>query len=235
MYKVLIVEDEDIIREGLKYMMDWADLGCVVVAEGRNGEEGLQKIAVHQPEIVLIDVNMPIKDGIQMLADCPQLQNFSSIIISGYDEFEYAKKAMEYGVSEYLLKPVNHEELKKAIAKVKREIDQKREFKLLQKSIATPGDIHVLDLETWKENNNNSELVHTMVGYIRENYYEKISIQDLVNSLDMSATYLNRKFKEHTSFTFNEFLNRYRICKAIEMIKAGDQKDKCHCPRGRLQ
>lgn len=224
MYKVLIIEDEDLIREGLKYMMDWAELECIVVDEASNGVEGLDKIADIEPDIVLLDVNMPLKNGIEMLETCNDQYIFSTIIISGYDEFEYAKRAMEFGVTEYLLKPVDHNELKKAVDKAKTAIDRKKEYHIMQESITTPQDINVLNLEAWKSTNSKSEHVKEMVAYIQENYDEKISIHDLVYQLGRSTTYLNKKFKDKTSFTFNEFLNRYRIQQSIERIKIGNEK-----------
>lgn len=224
MYKVLIIEDEDIIREGLKYMMDWTNLKCVVVGEACNGVDGLEKIAEIDPDIVLLDVNMPLKNGIEVLESCNNQYIFSSIIISGYDEFEYAKKAMEFGVTEYLLKPIDHGELRKAIGRAIEAVDTKKEYRMMQKSIATPGEINVLDLEAWKSTNNKSKHVKEMIAYIQENYDEKISIHDLVYKLEMSTTYLNKKFKENTSFTFNDFLNRYRIQQSIERIKLGEDK-----------
>ena len=69
MYKVLIVEDEDIIRKGLLFTVNWQEAGCVVVGEAVDGEEGLEKIRETRPDIVIVDINMPIKDGLAMLEE----------------------------------------------------------------------------------------------------------------------------------------------------------------------
>ncbi|WP_440897829.1 response regulator transcription factor [Amphibacillus sp. Q70] len=224
MYKMLIVEDEDIIREGLRYILDWTKLHCVVVGEAINGEEGLQKIAELKPDIVLLDVNMPLKNGIEMLEACENRNLFSTIILSGYDDFSYAKKAIQFGVSEYLLKPVDHRELEAAIKRAKVAVDAKKQFQIMEQSIKTPEQINLLNVDVWNEVNDKSKHVQQMIAYIQEHYHEKISVNDLVEELGMSTTYLNKKFKEGTSYTFNDFLNRYRIQKAMERIKTGEDK-----------
>ncbi|WP_066191067.1 MULTISPECIES: response regulator transcription factor [Gracilibacillus] len=224
MYKLLVVEDEDIIREGIRYILDWTNLQCVVVGEATNGEEGLQKIVELNPDIILLDVNMPLKNGIDLLAECDDSHIFSTIILSGYDDFNYAQKAIQYGVREYLLKPVDHRELEAAINRAKKEVDNKKQFHIMEESMKTPETKNVLNVDIWTEWKDQSQHVQQMVTYIQEYYDEKISINDLVDEVGMGTTYLNKKFKEGTSYTFNEFLNRYRIQKAIERIKTGDDK-----------
>jgi len=115
MYKVLVIEDESMIRKGLIYSFNWTEMDCVVVGEAENGEEGLAKIFELMPDIVIADINMPILNGIDMIERSIEKVNYSTIIVSGYNEFEYAKKALKFGVSEYLLKPLDHKEMVSAI------------------------------------------------------------------------------------------------------------------------
>src|SRR5690625_2227474 len=115
MYKVLIVEDEEMIRIGMRYTIDWVKADCVVVAEAENGREGLKKIENFKPDIVITDINMPIMDGIQMLEKGAKYSAFSSIIVSGYDEFGLAKQAINLGVCEYLIKPLQQTEVLNAL------------------------------------------------------------------------------------------------------------------------
>ena len=118
MYKVLIVEDEDIIRKGLMFMVNWQQAGCVVAGEAADGLEGLEKIRETRPDIVIVDINMPVMDGLEMLEKSIQEYGYDAIIVSGYSEFEYARKAITLGVTEYLLKPVNFNELYDALGKI---------------------------------------------------------------------------------------------------------------------
>lgn len=224
MYKVLIIEDEDMIRDGLKYMVDWLSLNCVVVGEASNGVEGLEKIAEYNPDIVLLDINMPLKTGIELLEENDGNYIFSTIILSGHEDFTYAKRAIEFEVTEYLLKPINHIELSEAIERAKESVTFKKQYQLLQTKIATPEKLNVLNLDILNATNYRSAHINQIMGYIQENYHSKISMDDLVNKLGMSATYINNKIKESTTYTFNELLNRYRIQKAIEIISIGEDK-----------
>ena len=97
MYKVLIVEDEDIIRKGLMFMVNWQQAGCVVAGEAADGLEGLEKIRETRPDIVIVDINMPVMDGLEMLEKSIQEYGYDAIIVSGYSEFEYARKAITLG------------------------------------------------------------------------------------------------------------------------------------------
>lgn len=92
MNKVLIVEDEDIIRKGLMFMAKWSQYDCVVVGEAINGNDGLKQIEEKRPDIVIVDINMPEKDGLSMIEESIELYGYDTIIISGYSEFSYAKK-----------------------------------------------------------------------------------------------------------------------------------------------
>lgn len=123
MYKILIVEDEDIIRKGLIFMMDWLKVNCVVAGEAADGEEGLKKIKEIRPDIVITDIKMPFKNGIQMLEESITLYGYEAIIISGYSEFEDVKKAITLNVTEYLLKPIDFIHLYQTIEKLTDKIE----------------------------------------------------------------------------------------------------------------
>ncbi|MFM1567856.1 response regulator, partial [Helcococcus ovis] len=116
MYKVLLVEDELFIRRGLTYLFNWEKVNCTIIGEAENGQIGLEMIKKLNPDIVILDINMPILGGLDMLKQVKN-KNFESIILSGYDEFEYAKDAINQNAIAYLLKPVDYDELKNALNK----------------------------------------------------------------------------------------------------------------------
>ena len=224
MYKILIVEDEEMIRKGLRYTFDWYKSDSVVVGEASNGIEGLEKIKELEPDIVLADITMPIMDGITMLEKSINDFVYSAIIISGYDEFEYAKRSIKIGVAEYLLKPVNPEQLVEALERAKEQVKQRKQFELIKNNTINIEDIQTIKIDIIQDDFKVSKHVSDMINYIKENYPKKISIKNLVETTGMSDTYLNQKFKDETSFTFNEFLNRYRIQEAINQMKTGEGK-----------
>lgn len=86
MYRVLLVEDEEIIRKGIRYSVPWEECGCSVVGEAENGAVGEEKIAELQPDIVITDITMPVKNGLEMIADTREKFNYIAIILTGYPE-----------------------------------------------------------------------------------------------------------------------------------------------------
>lgn len=131
MYKLLLVDDEPIIREGIEKMVDWAALDTVLTASCSNAIAALDSMTDDMPDILLTDIRMPGMDGLELVERAvalhPMLQ---TIILSGYDTFEYAQQAVKRGVSEYLLKPCSQSDLTEAISRACRVIDKQRQHVL---------------------------------------------------------------------------------------------------------
>lgn len=220
MYKVIVVEDEDIIRKGLRYSVPWLEMDCNVVGEAANGIEGADLIKEYNPDIVVVDINMPVMDGFQMLENTYEHYNYAPIILSGYSDFEYAQRAIHYGVKGYLLKPLNMPDMREAVRLAKRECSIRSSWITRQKTREEWE--HTSVLKDYQKQQVEDGLAHKMLQYIFDNYQNKIVMQDLVDYFNYSEAFLNRKFKDAVGTTFNEYLNRYRIQKALEMIKAGE-------------
>lgn len=206
MYKVIIVEDEPIIQKGIHFKVDWLSLNCTVFAIASNGQEGIQLIEKHQPDIVITDVRMPLLSGLDMLKQTKEKYNYEAIIISGYDEFEYAKRAIQLGVTDFILKPIHFEELHAALTKITEKL---RHQKTKKQSSIELAPLLIESKDTYVTN---------MIQYIQDHYHEKISIQDMSEILQVSHMTLHTKFKKATNYTFNDYLNRYRIRKALELM-----------------
>lgn len=128
MLKIVIVEDEDMLREGLVNYINWEELGFEVAGEAADGAEGLKVIEKTRPDVVMTDIKMPHMDGITMTERIiEQYGDIQVVIISGYDDFEFARRALKAGVKEYILKPVNLEQLKNVMNKVREEIEVRKE------------------------------------------------------------------------------------------------------------
>ena len=127
---LLIVDDELSIRTGLRESIDWEELGITVMATAKDGLEAYDLIIKYHPDIVLTDIRMPKCDGLELVKKIKdQAIETSFVIISGYDDFKYAQKAIQYGVKNYLLKPINIDEFKKVITELRDSIleDYKKE------------------------------------------------------------------------------------------------------------
>ena len=222
MYRVLIVEDEDIIRKGIAYTMDWMGMGCTIAGEACNGKEGLEKIKELEPDIVLADIMMPVMDGIEMIREAKKtgIGDFKSIILTSYADFEYAKAAIDLDVSAYLMKPASEEELKKDVEKIIGEIEKEHKFQEFSKKQKPVEDIETVFIKQDKDN----DYVKYVLDATKERYAEKISIEMFSEQLGVSGSYLSRKFKEATGTSYLDFLNKYRVQQAIRLLETGKYK-----------
>ncbi len=222
MYNILIVEDEEIIRKGLSYSLDWVEYGFNIIAEAANGRQALDLVKKYEPELILLDINMPIMNGFELLEEIYGTYDFEVIILTGYSEFDYAKKSIQYGVSDYLLKPIDDDELVKAIERVKKKLDEKSKINLLLENFEEQVD--VFSSKDYDNKDNYKKSTKLIINYIKENYGEKINNDRLIEVTDKGKTYINNEFKKDTGKTINNFVNEYRIIKAIELMKEGTIK-----------
>ena len=126
MYKVLIVDDEDLIREGLKTFVKWNEMGFEVVGEAADGNQAFEIIKKLKPHVLLTDIKMPSCTGIDLMNRIKESGiDVKIVVLSGYDEFEYAKAALEVGAVDYLLKPIKFDKLKEVFSKIKEDYDRK--------------------------------------------------------------------------------------------------------------
>lgn len=127
MYKILIVDDEQGIREGLRHLLEWEEFNTEIVGAAANGKEALVLIAQHKPDILITDVRMPVMDGLELIKEIHKNAFPPRVImLSGYDESAYVREAMKYGAENYLLKPVDREELSNSIKELVKSLDNKR-------------------------------------------------------------------------------------------------------------
>ena len=120
MLKVLVVEDEEMIRKGIVLAVDWAALDCVVVGEASNGAQALEAVERYDPSLIITDLKMPVMDGLEMLRQLRERGNNAFVIIlTAYDSFSYAQTALRLGAVDFLLKPFHDGELEQAVTRLK--------------------------------------------------------------------------------------------------------------------
>lgn len=219
MYKVIIIEDEPVIRMGLVHTIDWASMDCVVAGEADNGRVGLALIREKRPDIVIADICMPQMDGLTMFREANELYRFSMIILTGYLEFKYAHEAIQLNVVDYLLKPIDERKLEEAVEKAKSSLLQMHNsmqyeiYKGLEKEEKT-----IIDVLPVK---NGNIYVEKALQIIHDRYNTQLGLRTVAAELGVSESYLARKFKEGTGITFLDCLNQYRINQALKRIRAG--------------
>lgn len=218
MIKVLIVEDEQYIRKGLIYSLDWSSFGCIVIGEAEDGVEGLELIEKLSPDIVISDIRMPQMDGLTMIELALKNNHFSSIILTGYSEFEDAKQAITLKVYDYLLKPIDEEKLVEVLTSLCRRI------RLLQSEVV--DEKYNIDLVNdisvqYSSRGNLNPYVDETLNIISTSYQNDLSINKIAQKLNVSNSFLSNKFKIQMGCTFVDYLNRYRINHAIKLLREG--------------
>lgn len=137
-YKMIIVDDEYLVRRGIRETIDWSALDVEIVAECENGKQAIAAVERFQPDLIISDVRMPVMDGLAMAETLAERKFDGAIIFySGYSDFEYVRKAMEYGVSGYVLKPEENEQLTKKTAETIAALEERRKQSNALQSLAS--------------------------------------------------------------------------------------------------
>ena len=210
MIRVLMVDDEPLVRHGVAAGMDWASLGCEVVGEAQSGEEGLSLARRLKPDLIITDIRMPKMDGITMMnmlreegcaARC--------IVLTAHSDFEYARGALLFGADDYLLKPFRDQELTHAVARVCRKMESApaANTPAVQKEPEATG------------------YVRQAMDYIARHYAdENISIATIAEHLCVSEGHLSHVFKKQTGMTVTNYLTKTRIDAAMVLLQTGRVK-----------
>lgn len=209
MLKVVVIEDEELVRRGIVMAVDWASVDCEVVGEASNGEAGLELIARERPDIVVTDIRMPRMDGLEMLRRLREEGCGASVILlTAYSDFSYAQSALKLGAVDYLLKPFHDGELEETIARIR-----SRAQAAAPAAPAAP----VLPEGQGPEK---SKYVREALTYLSEHYNDPdISVSSVARSLGVSDGHLSHVFKKETSYTLSAYLTNYRMHKATELLR----------------
>ena len=209
MYHLMIVDDEDKIRSGISSYFPWNEIGFEVVKLVANGQEAFDfMLSGVQVDVILCDIMMPIVNGLELLEMMQEsgISNVKVVILSGYREFEFAHKAIRFGVSDYLLKPTKYKELQDTFSKIRKELDEKRSEMYLGNLAGREPDV-----------------INRLKSLIRENYQD-ISLQKAADEVHLNAYYISKLFKSKTGQNFYEFLLQIRMETAANLLLNSDLK-----------
>lgn len=212
MIPVMIVDDERYERKGIIAGTDWALIGCEVVAEAADGEEGIRQADEKHPWLVISDIRMPRKDGLEMARELlERYPDMKVIFLTAHDEFEYAREAIRIGVSDYLLKPFEDGELEAAIQR------------LLHMAPEGTADRAASEDELFPlpgADSTNNRYIQAAVSYIEDNYGDNsLSIGRIAEALGVSDGHLSRLFKSELDISINNYITRFRIRRAMDLLK----------------
>ena len=249
MTKVLVVEDESIVRRDIVLTTPWEELGCVCIGGAEDAKQALEMVKEQKPEIIITDIRMPGMTGLELIEIIAEMYAMSEdsrtcecIVLSGYSDFEYARQAMrsgvmeylvkpvdEYarqamrsGVMEYLVKPVDDEELSQAILRARKRIESQKTADNLTKKLSEENESMIMLFKEYnlgEQKGANARYVSQAIELITARYIGGITIEEAAEKLNISASYLSRLFKQETGYTFVDYLTYYRIKRAVELLK----------------
>ena len=197
--RVLLVDDEIMIREGFKRLFDWEAHDCEVVGEASDGMEALAKLDALEPDIAIMDINIPIMNGLKVI----QLSrikhpNTAFVIVSGYDDFAYCREALRLQITDYILKPVNYEEFGTCIDNLK--------IALFQRQSSGAGE------------QREERPIHGITRYLQEHLAEEVSLSVLAEEFHLSAQYISQLFKNEIGVGFLAYLTNIRMERAKQLL-----------------
>ena len=197
--RVLLVDDEIMIREGFKKLFDWEAHDCEVAGEAADGMEALTKIDTLKPDIVIMDINIPIMKGLKVIQTSRlKYPDMAFVIVSGYDDFTYCREALRLQITDYMLKPVNYDEFGKCIDNLRISMFESRTRK---------GDP---DME--------EQPMLGIVRYMQEHLSEEISLTVLAEEFHLSAQYISQLFKNEIGVNFLTYLTSIRMEQARKLL-----------------
>lgn len=209
MYKVIIVDDEEIIVRGLKKVVDWAAYNCEVAATASDAVTGSAAIRTWRPDILFTDIRMPGADGLAMLAGLrSEFPDLLVTVLTGYTDFEYAQRAIRLGVCRLLLKPSHMDEINEALRFMTQKLSER--FPEMEPPTNADKDSSV--------ENANSFIVRNAVTVIQNRCTEKLSLQDVAETCYVSQWHLSKLLNKHTGKSFYDILNGVRIDEAKKLL-----------------
>ncbi|MEK5443480.1 response regulator transcription factor [Fredinandcohnia sp. FSL W7-1320] len=205
MLKMLIVDDDWLISDSLKSLDEWHERNIDVVGTAENGKEAIFWMEQENLDIILTDIRMPEMNGIELTKHIYERNsNIQVIIMSGYEEFSYAQKAMKYNAKGYVLKPIDTDELMETIDRIQKDINpMKNESSHPENEPTTYHDRLVLSAQS----------------YILANLMKSLTLKEIANRLHLTDHYFGQVFKSVTGETFLNYLTRVRMEKASELTK----------------
>jgi Response regulator containing CheY-like receiver domain and AraC-type DNA-binding domain len=223
--KVLVIDDEPVHVRGIIKYVNWSKFGFDKVVGTFSAKEALKILPKEEFNLVVTDINMPEINGLELISRINLLGKHPDImIVSGYNEFTYAQEAIRLGVCAYILKPVKPEEIEDNI----RILEEKKKWEHLKKDNNTELDI--LNQIIGKENiiigNDERKRIHPSIQkiliYIGKNYEKEISFQEIADEFHINDSYLSALFKKEIGINLSNYLQRYRLNRAMELLRNSD-------------
>lgn len=195
MISVVLADDEERIFSMIKKLINWEGLGLELVAGAKDGDELMEKILYFRPDIVITDIKMPGRSGLDIISHIQEMGlSTCFVIISAYANFEYARTAMELGVNYFLPKPVSRVELNQTLQKVVKKVDHG----------AGEGEY--------------SHVIRTAKAYVDLNFNQPLTLNEVAEKVYVAPAYFSTLFKKETGVSFVQYMTSVRLANARRML-----------------
>lgn len=203
MYRVVLIDDETIIVEGLRRVVKWENYGCQIVGTALDAASGRRLIQETRPHILFTDIRMPGEDGLTMLAALrSEFPDMQVVVLTGYRDFAYAQEAIRLGVTRFLLKPSKMDEINEALEAAVKQLDK----------------LGHADGDEEQGHGAGSFILHQATRFMEEHYAEKLTLQTVADCCYVSQWHLSKLLNRYSGKSFYDMLNSIRIQKAKELL-----------------
>lgn len=205
-YTIVVAEDEELLLNNLVQKIEKIDQDFEVIGTAQTGKQAYELVAELTPDVVITDIKMPVMDGIELLTKVREHYPLTKFIItSGFSDFDYAKSAISLKVTDYLLKPIDPEELANALLRIKKEFQI---TKASYKEVFNPGTTKMTP----------SQIAELLKDFLVENYAQDINLNLIANNLNYSSSYLTKIFCQVYNCTPSKYITNLRITYAQRML-----------------
>lgn len=199
MIPVLIVDDNKLERHGIRFLLEKQEY-TLEITECSNGTEALKKIKEQNFELLITDIKMPIMNGVELITLLREFnQSLKIIVLSGYDDFNYARELLKSNIVDYLLKPINPNEFHTCITQVLNQIMDKKPI-------------------------TNDKIIDKVLSIMHHEFDRDLTLEDLSNRVFLSPNYLGILFKKEMNIGINKYLNNFRLEKACTLLLNSNMK-----------
>lgn len=223
MRRLLIAEDEELARRELESTVPWEAWGYMLAGSAEDGTRAWELIVERRVELVVTDIRMPGLDGMALMrkaeAELPLHERPLFVIISGHADFEYAREALRLGAFAYLIKPLDDDELEDTMRRALVKANERERLLGLERAAASDRAIGLLrELAPPRESDQGDAYVEAAIADLQERYAFDLSADSVAERLGISGDHLSRLLKKATGRTFNEYLTRLRMKRAMELL-----------------
>lgn len=221
MLKLVIADDEKNVLDGIADTINWNEYGIDVVGKARDGLELVQTAIDEKADIILTDIRMPQMDGLEAIKEIQkQLPDSEFVVITAFQEFEFAQKAIGLGVAGFITKPVLKMEVIEHIVQAKHKFKDRKIAKQALQAIEENKDLIMKE----SRKNISKTPIERAIEYINEHINEGIMMTEVAEYMNMNSSYFSRYFKEGTGISFIDYVKKLKVERAKELLDTSNMK-----------